>query len=638
MATTKQQQLYLNQNNQPQVMNGSADRNAATDSAVPLGSSKRSAEHLSRVAFNNILQYTPHIPSLCCAAAHPHLRYAREAVAGTRVAKGSAHRRSDLYVCWDWTTSCEYHSLSGSEDELVSDLRQLGWWLTRPFTKDGEPMVMEVNVKRQASSHPSLSSLSSATAASAETPPKGLESVLRILTQPPFQRTDAGISCLRSLILALNCTEVSKTAVELIGQLTHLEKLESFTQFMPLPLPSVESLTVLRLRNVRTLTSLEPLLPLSGLKRLSLCRCASLRSVAALSQLPELTELRVADCHVLDLRGDYSVCRRLTSVSVRWCRDVLHVGDLATLPNLRELDCSYSGVRDVEGLTRCTQLRRLCLRGCQSVHELFRAMDVPAALIDPAARTAVTAVSAVFSDQMRAPAIMGEGVGFSATKKLVSTGDTAAPSARIVLYPILSTRLPSSAASLSLLEELDVGESNLVSLSGLSQYAPELRHLTVRECQQLHSLSPLGELLRLTSVDASFSGVDELEGLSESVSLQYVNLNNCVRLHTAAPLARVRSLREIHLSAWNQNCIICIHSLEVNMNGESAGGRHRQRSQSELIQQSSLRLSGSVEGVNDSRIDMAVNQESSHGRLQHHVLRQEAEELLRQPLEQLLAT
>lgn len=595
-------------------------------------------EQLSRAAVTDVLQYTPHIPSICCAAAHPHLRYAREAVAGTRVAEGSTRHRSDLYVYWDWTASCEYHSLSGAEEELEADLLQLGWWLTRPFTEDGKPMTMEVNVKRVASCHPPFSLTTSATATAREAPPAGFESILHILTQPPFQRTDVGISCLRSLIVTPNRKEMSKTAMELIGQLTHLEKFESFTQFLILPLPSLTSVSVLRLHNVKALTSLESLLPLSGLKCISLSRCASLRSLAALSQLPELRELRVSDCRVLDVRGNYSACRRLTSVSMRWCGVVLHVGDLATFPNLHDLDCSYSGVRDLGSLTQCSQLRRLSLRGCRFAQELFHAMDASAALLEPPGTVGATEISSVFLDRVAAPAILDEQISLSASKKLMSTGDTSAPLARILLYPILSTVMPSPASSFSQLEELDLGESSLVSLSGLPQCAPELRHLTVCECQQLHSLSPLGELLKLTFVDASFSGVDELEGLSESVSLQYVNLRNCTRLRTAASLARVRSLREVDLSAANQSCIIYICSSELDTREESAGDPCRRRRQSELILQSLLTLSGPVGGVGDIRIDTAVTQRSSHRLLQHRVLRQEAEELLRQPLEQLLAT
>ncbi|KAG5496937.1 hypothetical protein GH5_01450 [Leishmania sp. Ghana 2012 LV757] len=619
------------------MMRGLADGNVATASAVPVGSSSHSTQQLSRAAATDILQYLPHIPSICCAAAHPHLRYARETVASRRAAEGSTRHRSDLYLCWDCTKNCEYHILSGAERELEADLPLLGWWLTRPFTANGEPMMMEVNVKPQAFSCPPLSSAPFAAAMATEASPTCFENILRILTQPPLQRTDVGISYLRSLIVSANYTEVSKTAVALLGQLTHLEKFESFTQFLALPLASLTSVRVLRLRNVKALTSLEPLLPLSGLSSISLCRCASLHSLGALSQLPELTELRVADCRVLDVRGDYSACRRLTSVSMRWCGDVLHVGDLRTLPNLHDLDCSYSGLRDMEGLAQlCARLRRLCLRGCQTIHELLRPMDVFAAGSGPTGVAVAAALPSAFPRRPITRAITGEVVALSAEKKTAATADTTAPAARTSLFPIQSAAQPSSAA-FSQLEELDVGESSLASLSGLVQYAPKLRHLTVRECQQLHSLSPLGELLRLTSVDASFSGVDELQGLSESVSLEYLNLKNCVRLHTAAPLARVRSLREIDLGVPNQNCVICIHNVEDEGNDESADAGRTLRHRSELFQLSSLTLPGPVGGAGEIRVDAAVTQRSSHGHRQHHIMRQEAEELLRQPLELLVA-
>ncbi|KAG5471331.1 hypothetical protein LSCM1_01411 [Leishmania martiniquensis] len=615
----------------------SAGRKAASASSEPVASSMHSMEQLSRAAATSILGYMPLVPPICCAATHPRLRYARETVAGTRVAAGLADHRSELHVCWDRVANCEYHLLSGTKEELQRDLQQLGWWLTRSFTETGEPMRLEVNVKPPASSRSSLPSAPSEAAMETEAPPALLESLLRMLTQPPFQRTDVGISCLRSLILTANRMEVSRTAVELIGQLSRLEKFESFTPFLALPLPSSTSVGVLRLRNVKTLTSLEPLLPLSGLKRISLCRCASLRSLAALSQLPELTELRVADCHLLDLRGDYSACRRLTSVSMRWCGDVLHVSDLGTLPNLRDLDCSYSCLREMEGLTQCTKLHRLCLRGCQFVHELFRAMDGPAFQSATAGAIVVTAPASAFPERVVTLATAAEDTRLSAVKKTAPAGGAAALPGRSLLAPIQSTVQLSSAASFPQLEELDVGESSLTSLSGLAQYAPELRHLTARECQQLHSLSPLGELLKLTSVDASFSGVDELEGLSESVSLEYVNLKNCVRLHTAAPLARVKSLREIDLGVPHQNCVIRIHNAEGGRGDETAGDHRTLRHRSELLQLSSLSLLRPVGDGDDTRLDGAATQRSSDGHPQHRILRQEAEELLRQPLELLIA-
>ncbi|GET91111.1 hypothetical protein, unknown function [Leishmania tarentolae] len=615
---------------------GSVGVSAAATSSMPVGSSDRSLGQLSRATVTDILQYTPHIPSLCCAAAHPHLRYAREAIDGTRAGEASVHHRSDLYVCWDWKTSREYHSLSGSEEELEADLRQMGWWLTRPFTEDGRPMSMEVNVKREASYQPVSPSTSSPTATASEALPTDFENLLQILTQPPFQRTDAGISCVRSLIVTPKRKEVSMTAMKLIGQFTHLEKFESFTQFLTLSLPSMTSISVLRLHNVKALTSLEPLLPLSGLQRISLCRCASLRSLSALSQLRTLKALRVTNSRILDVRGDYSACRLLTFVSMRWCGSVLHVGDLATIPNLHNLDCSYSGVQDLGALTHCAQLRRLSLRGCNSVHELFRAMRTPAALLESSRTGTSTGISRVFLDRLPAAAILDGDVRWPAVKKTTSSGEAAALLSGTLRYPISSTAL-SSPSCFSQLEELDLGESSLASLSELPQCAPELRHLTVRECHQLHSLSPLGELRRLTSVDASFSNVDELEGLSESVSLQYVNLRNCVRLRTASPLARVKSLREIDLSAMKQDCIICIGNCGAYTRKESTRDHRARHRQSEIIRQSLLTLSGVGGGDDDIRIDTTVTPRSCHQLLQHWVLRQEVEELLRQPLEQVLA-
>ncbi|KAG5497580.1 hypothetical protein JKF63_03845 [Porcisia hertigi] len=618
---------------------GAADTTVITPGGVSEGS-EHWARSLSRAAVTQILEYTPHIPSTCCAAAHPSLRYAYETISGVRATHFGADHRSDLFVCWDWKRNREYHRLSGTEEQLEADLMRLGWWLTRPFTEYGEPMIMEVNVKPQASSRSRLVPLPSPTATATEARSTGLERVLLMLTQPPFQRTDLGISCLRSLVVTHNRAEISKTALGLLGQLTRIDQFESFTPFLSLPLPALQSLGVLRLHSARSLTNLDPLRALSRLCHLSLSRCTSLCSLEALSQLSELRELRVDSCRVLDVRGDYSACRRLTSVSMRRCSRILHAGDLATLPMLRDLDCSYSRLQDAEALMQCTELRRLCLRGCQSIHELFRVTDVSALLSKRMRDVAANAVEMVSAGETAAAA----GRSYDAwlpPATSVTEGDAADTAAsapdRAFVYPFLSATGSPSATSLSQLEELDLGESNLVSLVGVTLYAPELRHLIVRECQQLRSLGPLGVLLKLNSVDASFSGVEDLEGLSKSVSLQYVNLMNCVRLRTASPLARVKSLREIDLSVSKQNCIICVHNFDVEPHKDRAGGGCTPRRRIDLLEESSFMFAEPVRGLNDICMHTALTRRSGRGFVQHHIPYQEMESLLCLPLEQLLA-
>lgn len=606
------------------------------------------AQRLPRSTVLDILQYIPHVPSLCCAAAHPHLRYARETIAGTR-AEGTPRRRGDLFVCWDATTGREYHSFSGSAEELAADVSDMTWWLTRPFTPAGEPMIMEVHVKHAAAATSATSAMD--TDACSGSP---LDRLLRVFAQPPFQRADAGVSCVRSLILADSGLEATAATVGLVGQLTHLEKLESFTPALTLPLPAIPSVYVLRLRNTKALTSLTPLLPLSGLTRLSLCRCGALRSLAGLATLTQLTELSVANCRVLDVSGTFAACRRLTSVSMRWCCEVLNVGALATLPHLRDLDCSYSGLRGAEGLAQCQQLRRLCLRGCKTAHELFPTADqlaapttaweaASAAATPDVSITAMSIMSSLYEGESRWATV---GAPTQVTRLLAALPR---PGATAVF---LTTATPVVCTLLAHLEELDAGESSLSSVSGLPHCAPELRHLTVRDCQQLHSLSALGQLPTLTSVDASFSGVDELDGLSESVSLQYLNLKNCARLRSVAPLACVSSLREVDVSVASQNCIICIDDVQ-EATGEDGGGSDycgggclpdragrcvaavQRKRRSELIRLSGLTGPAAISGTHDMCIDTAVTPRSSYGMLQHRVQRDAAQALLSQPLGKL---
>lgn len=581
----------------------------------------------------DILHYVPTIPSICCAAAHPHLRYARETVAGTRAERVEQHR-GDLHVCWDWTTNREYHSFSGSEGDLSSDLVMMGWWLSRPFLDNGEPMILEVNVKKQAA------------AVRAATDPNGnLESLLRILTSPPYQLVEAGTSCLRSLIFTPNRLAVTPAVLELIGKLTHLEKLECFSQALALPLPALASVYVLKLRNVKSLTSLEPILPLSRLRKLSLCRCSELHSIAALAALPELTEVRLANCRLLDLQGDYRACRQLTSFSMRWCREVLHCGDLATLPNLCELDCSYCGLKDVERLVGCGKLRRLCLRGCQTIHELFpiheEENDGAESLLSAASTPGAAAAARAAVRLVDHPLLLPRALSDSSDVAALPSPPLSATSASSLSFSLPNSASTTAAATdangslaltLSQLEELDAGESSLASLSGVAHCAPELRHLTVRECKHLHSLSPLGTLSTLTSVDASFSGVNELQGLSVSHSLEYVNLKNCTELRSVAPLAKVQSLREVDLSVLSHNCIICIDDPVKLMEEEEKALLLRRRRSAELVVLSAPVQPTSAE---ESVMDTAVTQRSAFGMSQHHIVRKDAEKLLTQPLAEL---
>ncbi|KPA78934.1 hypothetical protein ABB37_05998 [Leptomonas pyrrhocoris] len=566
---------------------------------------------IPRAQLTDILQYTPHIPSICCAAAHPHLRYARETVAGTR-ADHIVHHRGNLYVCWDRTTSREYHNFTGVEGEMAADLKMMAWWLTRPFHDSGDPMILEVNVKKQT---PSFS------AAAAESTTSGLESVLRILTAPPYQQVDAGVSCLRSLILTPNRLEVTAAVRDLIGQLTHLEKLECFSHALALPLPAVPSAYVLKLRNLTSLTSITPLLPFSRLRKLSLCRCSELRSVAALAALPDLTEVRLANCRVLDLEGDYAACRHLTSFSMRWCGEVLHVGALATLPHLRELDCSYCGLREVGGLAGCAELRQLSLRGCQTVHELF-SVNLTAAEGATATQAAAeafdttTSTSAATTPTLASPSLSMRGEAASLLHNSSSSAFEASRSAPV---------LPST-PMLGQLVELDVGESSLASLAGVTLRAPGLQHLTVRECKHLHSLSPLGGLPSLTSVDASFSGISELKGLSDSFSLEYVNLKNCSQLSSVAPLAKVSSLREVDLSVLHHNCIVCIDDPKDHVSSESAAAQRR-RGELQVLSPPLRSIA-----ADETQIDTAVMQRSNFGLWQHCISRKQAATLLSQSL------
>lgn len=429
----------------------------------------------------NILDYTPHTPDICCLAANPSLRRARERVAGTRV-QHAEHRRGDLYLCWDDAKRREYHLYQGTLENLINDVGYIAWWIARDTVERVEdeyrlhPFPLEVHIKRVV--RPSGAATS-------------VTQLLTLLSSPPLQTTSRTCAC--ALVFAPKQAALDAACMSTLGRLRKLEKLESFANEVE-TLPPLPQLHVLNLRNANNWDSLRWLGTVSSLRKLSLCRCHGLRDVSALSQLPLLEQLNIANSSELSLRGDFHECTRLKEVALSWCTAVTEAESLGTLPALEVLDLSYSTCTPIDGVLHCARLRSLSLRGCSNAVDLLSTLS-----------TLHSSRTSAHSRTRRRPAVWRflEDLNLGETTVTTLKGLQDCTSLRHVglrecraltsLYPLGT--LPS-------VESIDASYSGIHSVDALST-CPNLRRLNVRACEGLTTLQPLLQVVSLEEVDAS---------------------------------------------------------------------------------------------------------------------------------------
>ncbi|GET85496.1 hypothetical protein, unknown function [Leishmania tarentolae] len=257
----------------------------------------------------------------------------------------------------------------------------------------------------------------------------------------------------------------------------------------------------------------------------------------------------------------------LEDVRLTACRGVTCVSALAALPRLRRLDLRASGVRQVSDLVGCRLLEEVVLTRCEHVTELCPLWQLPRlrcveadgvrqlqqhrALIPPAASAAEederadTCLVAPLArlNLSQASVIRGASVGYLARRLLDWSG-------RFTSLMVL------------LLDYTDADDDTLRALAGFPTQesgpgrfmerclpvASSLRELSLVGCTRVHHLGPLGVLPQLTRLMAAHSGVEHVDGLQYSRTLECLSLSHCTRVGAISPLAYAASLRCADLS------------------------------------------------------------------------------------------
>ncbi|CAM41461.2 hypothetical protein, unknown function [Leishmania braziliensis MHOM/BR/75/M2904] len=257
----------------------------------------------------------------------------------------------------------------------------------------------------------------------------------------------------------------------------------------------------------------------------------------------------------------------LEDVRLTACHSLTRVDALAALPRLRRLDLRASGLRELSDLAGCHMLQEVVLTHCGHVtnlHPLWRLprlrcveadgvrqLQQDRALMPPSAPTAEG--DAEDNERFVAP-LARLNLSQAATIRGASVGYLARH-----LYD-----LSGQAASLVvlLLDHTDVGDDALRALAGLPTaeeetgritgrclpLASSLRELSLVGCARMHHLGPLGVLPQLTRLAADHSGVEHVDGLQHSCTLDFLSLSHCTRLWDIRPLAYVTTLRCVDMS------------------------------------------------------------------------------------------
>ncbi|CAC9438063.1 hypothetical protein, unknown function [Leishmania infantum JPCM5] len=257
----------------------------------------------------------------------------------------------------------------------------------------------------------------------------------------------------------------------------------------------------------------------------------------------------------------------LEEVRLTACRSLTCVDALAALPQLRRLDLRASGVRQVADLAGCHLLEEVVLTRCEHVTELYPLWRLPRlrcveadgvrqlqqyrALMPPAASTAeedeggdecfVAPLARLNLSQ--AAVIRGASVGYLARRLRDLSGHFTS------LVALLLDHTDADDDTLRALAGFSTAEAESGHFAGRwLPVASSLRELSLVGCVRVHHLGPLGMLPQLTRLVADHSGVEHVDGLQHSRSLDSLYLSHCTRLWVISPLAYVTSLRCVDLS------------------------------------------------------------------------------------------
>lgn len=283
-------------------------------------------------------------------------------------------------------------------------------------------------------------------------------------------------------------------------------------------------------------TALPALRALSQLSRLELSRCWRLKRLPALPTT--LVELKVTSCYGLEslpslpltlkdleygngggdgddtVHDDFALPQGLTALTgltrlkLNGCK-AKTMPPVGTFPNLRVLDLSHCEVRELGGLSACSELTELSIAACVSAHHrdpIYFGVKLPPLTSLPALSSLSLGNYSEAADSERFPSLAG-------LSRL--------------------TRL-----SLDEIEDVDPGQ--LEPIAGLASLA-ELHVRWCTELKELPSLAPCGQL-KLLHVEECW-GLAALPDISGCTRLEELSIQGCHNVRELPSLAHMQHLR-----------------------------------------------------------------------------------------------
>lgn len=338
----------------------------------------------------------------------------------------------------------------------------------------------------------------------------------------------------RSFDGPFNCTELQQLVLDGCSKLRYLSAVKE-----------LEHLRVLSLaRSAVTDDSLQMLLEApspvtNSMEVLDLSNCTSLNaftSFAPSSALAFLTTVNLSRSSINDT-GVLRLARtaaqfRLRMLDLSFCEMVTDASPLGAVRSLKELDLSFTGVRDGGLAAYANQkqrLRILKLNGCTSICDVGALGSLPC---------------------LCELHLSGSTVDGSKSFEALSQCTT------LTVVDISECmHLRSAAVLVSRLSQLRILNLSLSNISGDTVTAMKglllLEELQLSGCPRVETVDPLGSLPVLQRLNLSASAVEEVEALSECPLLWDVSVAKCIHLKSIAPLAAIKSLRRLDASQTN---------------------------------------------------------------------------------------
>nr|CCD17082.1 unnamed protein product [Trypanosoma congolense IL3000] len=316
------------------------------------------------------------------------------------------------------------------------------------------------------------------------------------------------------------------------------------------------NLVELRLESCNDLTDLSPLASIKTLKHLFIVDCVSVKKgIGTLGGLPTLRELYLSGtsmdseslCGLCDTRSlavlTIVSCGALEDISLLATIRTLHyltvevctalktgAGDIGKLPELYELDLSYSSIKDscLSGLSESHSLRKLVLASCSNLSDV----------------SSLGTMMTLEYLSLNSCGTVGDGAGNIGNLPKLRELDLASTN-------VTDATLKGLCVS-RCLSKLNISAcSNLTDLSPLVEIST-LEELNIRACMELRrGIGDLGKLPALRKLDAACTPItnDLVQELSVSRSLVILLLDFCVDMTDVSHLANMSTLEELSINS-----------------------------------------------------------------------------------------